>query len=351
MRMMYNFMSNFGEEVSLPSDWDHLEYYVIPSYTDVINKDYSDFPKFKKLYSAMKKLFELDFSNSITIDNITFKVMPRAWKQNKEEFIKNVSGKYYSTGQLTENDKYYSEILVDAFNRHAWRAAYFISAFMNIEDSDYRTWSKNFFNTFYANGSKLKGYSEKVIACFLQQGFENEEIIPVDTWIETFYKFPLGISTKSDFFNSFDMLGKLERVIWLASQSNKTNMKNFFDILWCQRYGTIGNRELRGVNPLACSLCNLSSTCVGLSKIKSKCVLISNTPPENFESINSSVPDSISFICLLEDDIPKKIYEKRVQEWVLIDQFSGYLKTKEDSFPKSLVDKKIITVDEFIKNN
>lgn len=181
MRMMYNFMSNFGEEVSLPSDWDHLEYYVIPSYTDVINKDYSDFPKFKKLYSAMKKLFELDFSNSITIDNITFKVMPRAWKQNKEEFIKNVSGKYYSTGQLTENDKYYSEILVDAFNRHAWRAAYFISAFMNIENSDYRTWSKNFFNTFYANGSKLKGYSEKVIACFLQQGFENEEIIPVDT--------------------------------------------------------------------------------------------------------------------------------------------------------------------------
>ena len=79
--------------------------------------------------------------------------------------------------------------------------------------------------------------------------------------------------------------------------------------------------------------------------------LISNTPPENFESINSSVPDSISFICLLEDDIPKKVYEKRAQEWVLIDQFSGYLKTKEDSFPKSLVDKKIITVDEFIKNN
>ena len=248
-------------------------------------------------------------------------------------------------------DKYYSEMLVDAFNRHPWRAAYFISAFMNIENSDYRTWSKKFFNTFYENGSKLKGYSEKVIACFLQQGFENEEIIPIDTWIETFYEFPLGISNKSDFFNSFDMLGKLERVIWLASQSNKTNMKNFFDILWCQRYGTIGNSELRGVNPLACSLCNLSATCVGLSKIKSSCVLISNTTSENFESISSSAPDSISFICLLEDNIPKKIYEKREQNWVLIDQFSGYLKTKEDRFPKSLVSKEIITVEEFINNN
>lgn len=93
--------------------------------------------------------------------------MPEAWKQKKEEFIQNVSGRYYSTGQLTEIDKYYSEILVDAFNRNAWRAAFFISAFMNIENIDYRTWSKNFFNTFYANDSKLKGYSEKslLVSC------------------------------------------------------------------------------------------------------------------------------------------------------------------------------------------
>jgi hypothetical protein len=302
----------------------------------------------------MKKLFELDFSDSIIIDNVTFKIMPKAWERNKEKFIKNVSGKYYSTGQLTETDKYYSEMLVDAFNRHPWRAAFFISAFMNIENSDYRKWSKNFFNTFYRKGTKLVGYSEKVIACFLQQGFEKEEIIPIDTWIKTFYQFPLGISRMPNFFDSFDMLGKLERVIWLASQSNKTNMKNFFDILWCQRYGTIGNSELRGVNPLACSICSLSATCVGLSKIKNESILISNTlKPEDFNTIPSSTLDDISFICLLEDDVPKKIYhyKKRTKKWVLNDEFSGYLKTKEDSFPKSLVDKKIITVEEFIKNN
>lgn len=353
MRMLYNFMSEFGEEVYLPPDWDHLEYYIIPSYTDVINNDYSDFPNFKKLYSAMKKIFELDFSNSITIDEVTFKVMPKAWEKKKDEFIENVSGKYYSTGQLTETDKYYLELLVDAFNRHPWRAAFFISAFMNIENTDYRTWSKNFFNTFYRKGNKLVGYSEKVIACFLQQGFGKEEIIPVDTWIKTFYQFPLGIRKMPTFFDSFDMLGKLERVIWLASQSNKTNMKNFFDILWCQRYGTIGNRELRGVNPLACSICSLSTTCVGLSKIKNERVLISNTlKPEDFDTLPSSTLDGISFICLLEDDVPKKIYhyKKRTKKWILNDEFSGYLKTKEDSFPKSLVDKKIITVEEFIKN-
>ena len=61
----------------------------------------------------------------------------------------------------------------------------------------------------------------------MQQGFANEEIIPIDTWIETFYQFPLGINSRSDFYDDFNMLGKLERVIWLASQSNKTNMRNF----------------------------------------------------------------------------------------------------------------------------
>ena len=351
MRMLYNFMSAFGEEVVFPDNWSHLEYYAIPTYSDVRKKDYSDFPTFQKLYHSMKELFRLDFTNSVTIDGITFSVMPRAWKQNKDDFITNVSGKYYSAGEISEEDKYYAEILVDAFNRHAWRAAYFISAFLNIEQTDYRTWSKDFFKDFYNSGSKLKGYSEKVMACFLQQGFANEEIIPIDTWIETFYLFPLGIETRSNFYDDFDMLGKLERVIWLASQSNKTNMKNFFDILWCQRYGTIGNGELRGVNPLACSLCQLKHTCVGLSKKLSDKVLISNTlTPDDIKAIPEFQIEDIAFICLLESNVPKKVYAKCGKNWYLKDEFSGYLMTSDNSFLDSIVSKEIITVEEFINN-
>lgn len=349
MRMLYNFMSTFGEEIIFPPNWSHLEYYVIPTYHDVRNKNYSDFPTFNKLYSVITKLYNLDFTNTVSIDTVTFKVMPKAWKQNKEDFITNVSNKYYVSGQLTSEDKYYAEILVDAFNRHAWRAAYFISAFLNIEQSDYKTWSKPFFNNFYENGFRLKGYSEKVIACFLQQGFAKEEIIPIDTWIETFYQFPLGIDSRSDFYQDFNKLGKLERVIWLASQSNKTNMKNFFDILWCQRYGVIGNKVLRGINPLACSLCKLNTTCVGLSKSKTQKVYISNTlTPTKFSTLPTSITNEISFICLLENDVPKKIYKKTRGTWTLIDEFSGYLMTSSNIFPKSVISKSVITVQEFI---
>lgn len=349
MRMLYNFMSAFGEEVIFPANWKHLEYYAIPTYEDVRNSNYNDFPKFTKLYTAIKKLFNLQFTKTTTIDGQIFNVMPKAWKQNKDDFIKNVSQPLYINSQIDIDDKFYAEKLVDAFNRHAWRAAYFISSLLNIETTDYRTWSKNFFKTFYDNGSSLKGYSEKVMACFLQQGFGKEEIIPVDTWIETFYQFPLGIDNRSDFYEEFDGLGKMERVIWLASQSNKTNMKNFFDILWCQRYGVIGNKQLRGVNPLACYGCKLKNTCVGLSKILNQKVYIKNNISKNdFTNIPQHITDEVSFICSLEENIPKKAYIKSGDDWLLIDEFSGYIMTNKNRLSDTLVTKEVVTVSEFV---
>lgn len=349
MRMLYNFMSAFGEEVVFPRQWQHLEYYIIPTYDDVRYSNYTDFPTFAKLYKSIKKIYELEFTNTYSIEKTIFKVMPKAWKQNKDDFIKNVSSKLYTDGNIDSEDKFFVEQLVDAFNRHAWRAAYFISAFLNIETTDYRTWSKDFFLCFYENGAKLKGYSEKVIACFLQQGFGKEEIIPIDTWIETFYRFPLGIDSRTAFYEQFDGLGKIERVIWLASQSNKTNMKNFFDILWCQRYGVIGNSELRGVNPLACCCCKLNLTCVGLNQILNKKVLVSNTlTPEKFGDIQHNIESQIDFICLLEDDIPKKAYTKMPKGWVLVDEFSGYIMTEKNKISSENIKNQVITVYDFI---
>jgi len=353
MRMLYNFMSAFGEEVLFPQEWSHLEYYIIPNYDDTLRSDFSDFNKFNKLYIAMSKVFETEFSKNYTIQNTTFKVMSKAWKQNKEDFINSVSRRLLDEGKINLEDKYYIEMLVDAFNRHAWRAAFFISAYLNIKYTDYRTWTKEFFMEFYDKGSNLKGYSEKVMACFLQQGFGKEEIIPVDTWIETFYKFPLGINSRTDFYTLFDGLGKMERVIWLASQSNKTNMRDFFDVLWCQRYGVIGNKTLRGINPLACYGCKLKNTCVGLANSKSLNIYIDNDiVVKDFDRlIQPYLSYNIQFICVLEYDVPKKIYKLISNKWTLVDEFSGYVLIENDKLNAELIKRKIITFDEFVHNN
>lgn len=338
MRMLYNFMSIFGEEAILPEKWNHLELYVIPNITDIKNNSFNEFPKFNVLDSVTRKLFTKYFKVPVTIDNITFYSMRNAWKKNKDSFINLVSTPLYDEGIFSEAEKQCAERLVDAFNRHPWRASYFISAYINI-DKDYSSWSKNFFNTFYNNGSKLKGYSEKVIACFLQQGFLNTEAIPIDTWIKTFYEYPLGIEDSSTFFNTFSNIGKLERMIWLASQSNKTNMKNFFNILWCQRYGINGNTELRGVNPISCYSCRLKQTCLGLKSHLTKTVYLTN--------IEDDINNNTNFTCYIHDSIPRKCYN----HYTLIDEFSGYILDSKDSLSPSMINKKIVSVEEFVLRN
>ncbi|MGR5915631.1 hypothetical protein ACT7CS_01790 [Bacillus pacificus] len=347
MRMLYNFMSAFGEKVETPKKWSHLEFYAIPNLYDISNNCFSDFPKFSILESAMRKLFNKYFIKTVNIDGINFKVMEHAWKQNKDSFILNVTDPMFSEGILSESEKLYAETLVDAFNRHAWRAAYFISAYMNIKN-DYNKWTKQFFIDFYENGNKLKGYSEKVIACFLQQGFLNPEVIPIDTWIKTFYEYPLGINTNTQFFNAFSNLGKLERIIWLSSQSNKTNMKTFFDILWCQRYGTTGNGELRGINPISCYSCQLKNSCVGVDKNRFTNVkLLNNTSEEDLSAIFENNPE-ITYICLLNNGVPKKCYIRKKDVATLIDEFSGYILTAQNKLSNDLLRKDTITFEEFV---
>lgn len=347
MRMLYNFMSAFGEKIEMPKRWNHLEYYAIPNLHDISINNLSEFPKFSILESAMRKLFDKYFVKNVNINGTDFKVMERAWKQNKDSFITNVTDPMFSEGVLSESEKLYAETLVDAFNRHAWRAAYFISAYMNIK-SDYSVWTKQFFINFYENGNKLKGYSEKAIACFLQQGFLNPEVIPIDTWIKTFYEFPLGIDSKTQFFNDFSSLGKLERIIWLSSQSNKTNMKTFFDILWCQRYGTIGNGELRGINPISCYSCQLKKSCVGVAKKRSTNVkLLNDSSEEDLSTIFIANP-KITYICLLNNGVPKKCYIRKRDVANLIDEFSGYILTAQNKLPDNLLHKGIISFEEFV---
>ena len=360
MRMLYNFMSIFGEEVCLPKNWKHLECYVIPNIHDVKHREFGDFDKFAVLHSAMQKTFDHEFTDTFKVGNQIFKVLKKAWKQDKDSFINTISKPLYENHILSFNEKLSLERLVDAFNRHSWRAAYFISSYMAIE-KQYEDWTKDFFIEFYANGGGLKGYSEKVIACFLQQGFKKQEIIPIDTWIETFYSYPLGIASRTEFYNQFSMMGKLERLIWLSSQSNKTNMKTFFDLLWCQRYGTTGNRCLRGINPIACSECRLKGTCVGLNKEKDKKVLLLNdenryTLTEDKIILNDTemILADVKYICVLENKVPKKSFIKitknrpRREEWILIDEFSGYILKEEDALPNEIVQRRVVTMEEFV---
>lgn len=358
MRMLYNFMKEFGEKVSFPKEFHHLEFYVIPTINDL--GKYNEFPKFNDLVNTMDKVYNALFIETVEINGHKFKVLPKAWKQSMNDFIQEISTPLYNNKVINEKEKLIIENLVNTFNRLSWRASFFISSFeILVSDYSYSLWDKDFFINFYLEDKRLKGYSEKVIACFLQQGFKKDFAIPIDTWIETFHKFTLGIEERKDFFNSFEYLGKMERLIWLSSQANKTNMTNFYDVLWCQRYGTNNNRELMEINPLACYRCAFNNSCVGLSfKNNSEIGLIEakniNSDVETEKLINKNLKlDKISYICVFNNSIPKKIYKiitnRNKKSIKLIDEFSGYSMDESNKVDSNIINKKYISFSNLLK--
>ncbi|MFC1548705.1 hypothetical protein ACFL5E_01950 [Candidatus Omnitrophota bacterium] len=358
MRMLYNFLSIFGKPIEIVPEWNYLEFFLLPTYDDILNGTLNSFSEFQELHTAMEKVWDHCFTEETELDGHIIKSMPRSWPQNKDSFIKDVASPLCSDGVITETQKHALERLVDAFNRHSWRAAFFLWSIMNIKMDDYRKWDKDYFVKFYLSNTGV-GISPKVIACFLQQGFKNADVIPLDTWIETFYKYPLGISKKEDFLTTFSNMGKLERAIWLSSQANKTNIRAFFDLLWCQRYGVTGNNELRGANPITCYECRLKNTCVGFAQITDSKVLIkeeqriaiTETTRGKFLASNTLTAEAdqqgCSFICLTQGHIPKKVFTpQRNGTWKLIDEFSGYILHDQTTDKVN----KVVTVSELLNS-
>ena len=344
MRMLYNFVSIFGEHITIDTKWNHLDFFLLPTYDDVKSENFSDFPKFRELFEAMKIIWNEEFTVETPFRGGTIHSMEGAWPHKKEGFMQEVTGKLVSAGKMNPTQKTHIDRLVDMFNRSPPRTSFFVWSIMSIKDTDYKSWNKDDFIHFYLDASSGVGISPKVVACFLQQGFGKREFIPIDTWIGAFQEHALGIKEQKDFFETFSLLGKLERLIWIASQANKTNIKSFFDTLWCTRFGNNGNKQLRGANPISCYECKLRPLCPGYDQITQKNVLVLEDDPsiystykirgKDITTISKNHSDNAKssnclFICLTEGNVPKKIYQLtgigRNEHWRLVDEFSGYL--------------------------
>ena len=147
-------MTIFGEriEVSEETGWGFCDFYLLPTYSDLKDKDFNDFPKFKNLFSAMEKVYQISFVSNIelkTDTSVNIKCQTNTFPTNTETFSKNYLERWVSEGSITTEDKFYIERLVDAFNRFPWRAAYFISSIFIAFQKPYETWKIEFFIDFY----------------------------------------------------------------------------------------------------------------------------------------------------------------------------------------------------------
>ena len=351
MRMLYNFLSLCGEKTPVTEKWNFTHFFIIPTYQDLLDRNFEDFPKFKDLFTVLEKVWKSDFTKTITVDEVTIRGMPSKWPDKKQDFIDKVSTPMLESTdpeiKIDLKEKFILEQLVDVFNRNGVRTAFFVWSIMNALENNYENWSKEYFVKFYVNAAKRAvGSSQKVVACFVQQGFGKSEFIPIDTWVESFQKGPIGIFDQKEFLNKFSQLGKMERIIWSLAQAKKTNISAFMNILWCIRYGDTGNNEIRGANPLSCYNCDIRNKCPGFKNINQNKILMVDESDVNVKDILTGAKNTFkgreieageittradeagcSFICIKEQRIPKKIFAvrgSRPRRWKLIDEFSGY---------------------------
>ncbi|MFC1711196.1 hypothetical protein ACFLZ1_01280 [Patescibacteria group bacterium] len=345
MQMVYDFISNYGEGVSVTKPWSHLEYYILPTYNDLLDGKLDNFPKFKKLYNVMMKFFKIFYTEELKLNKGRIKLLPSGTfmtTSNGDQFRAKTEN-LRAERKITSEEKETIDLLLDAFNRYPPRVRIFITFICNINcNNDYRHWNIDDLKILYLGRYAGKGMSPKVLACFMQQGFGDPEFVPIDNWIEAFYSKVLNINNKEEFLDKFSNIGKLERLFWILSQARKTNSQLVFDQLWCIKYGTPDNK-LRGPNPLSCFFCTLRNKCLGYNSIKKEVILIT----EDLRKIKLIKVNNVKFIIEAENKIPKKVYTIGSRgKFNLIDIYTGYFLHGRTIDQKE----KYIIVKDFISN-
>lgn len=331
-RMLYWYMTDLGEKVSYGGAVSHLnflEFYVLPTYDELIQETLTYFGNFSGFYTSTKRFWQLEYTNSFSVRGHNFKsaptsALPLGASAFEARYPLILGADYDNISRLRQ-----------IFNRMPGRLYGYIWNLMTPVTTDYRIAfsHRDTFKEFYRDHSSKKGSSSKVIACFLQQAL-GIEAFPIDTWVKTFIYYPLGMSPKDDgksepsksmqnnLYSNYKRLDKLEKLIWASSMGNKTNKTEFLDILWCQRYGTDkgGSGPCRGANPLSCSNCILRNECLSYQAIKNENIYIS----DNKTSLESHMRSSgLFFGVYTNHGTPRQAYVLQGGNFIEKDTHSG----------------------------
>jgi len=331
-RMLYWYMVSLGERVVFSNnteEFSFIEFYLIPTYEELVIENFSYFYNFYNFYASTKKIWELEYTEQFSVAGFNFQFAP------KENLPSNSRGFESRYSELLSDDYDNISRLRQIYNRMPGRLYGYIWNIMTPICTDFEKAFKDreSFKIFYRDHGTKKGSSSKVVACFLQQAF-GIEAFPIDTWVKTFIYYALGMnprdqgcgepskSLQNKLYSDYKRLDKLEKLIWASSMGNKTNKTEFLDILWCQRYGTDKGSKgpCRGTNPIACSKCILIDSCAGYEAIKNEKIRISNKLEELEVDMRAS---GCFFGIYTENGTPRKVYTMHKERFAERDSHSG----------------------------
>lgn len=267
--MTSNLLKTAGKQVDC-AEGEPINMFLLPTYEEVLTGDLDDFPEFRQVKEAIEDFGDRLLTHEHTVGNTSFSLLDR------DTYVPINAEKWNSAMEDVDRDSRETLIqLKEDMNRNYQRPfILFVYLYNALRGLDYSRIRREEYAEIYRD--RPRTIYPKVLGMVLQQAFANYDCIPVDTWVETFFKTLLA-TPPDEIPESGRELGKFERFVWYTSQLRKTNQPMFDEVLHCIKTGVLHSKSMcmREANPLSCYLCALSrERCSTYEEIKTSSVAI-----------------------------------------------------------------------------
>ena len=349
MIQTHSFVMSFGEAIQSAGEIPQTDFHLLPTYEELVDlsNPLNLFPHFQSLCDVAAH-FNSNHCTSVS-----------AAGMNLSAFNRTLDGNFDTAELLGIIDtfphkmKHAATDCYNAFNKGPTRTVIYLMMLSDLRSN--KLMPANLTPLQCAALYKhLKGtyQSPKTIQIYAQQCHGNPVAVPIDTWVETFLKWPLALCNSKKksgidvLFSNSNNLGKVERLIWVASQARKVHSSACNDALWCMKYGSLGGEEPRGANPLACNIClqSIRQRCPAYAAISNRRVVFNAavSTPNDF-MIETSQGNNIKSNQTFVRCAGYSLFQDALDEFSPVDESTGFA-----SYPQSGHSGVPITVAQFV---
>lgn len=345
------FASKFGTRIQSSGEVPQVDFYLLPTIAELTNTSnpLTSFPNFSKLLGVARQ-FQQSYCSIVTVENLTLSSFrnPFGGNFNTEGILRIIN-----SANIPQEYRPFATECFNAFGKGPQRT---VISLMLLDDIRQGRINPSTLNSSQC-GSIYDGLSNtyqspKVIQIYAQQSFGNPSAMPLDTWMRTFFKWPLKIypteRIRDKFHHIFSHarnLGKVERLLWVVGQARKVHSSVCNDALWCLKYGSSG--KPRGANPLSCNICldSIRTCCPAYNEIRCKTVAFNPPPNPNADFIvQTSADNNTTANQKFVRCTGKSIYNKILDDFSPADNPDGFA-----PYPDPQHNGRVISVEEFVR--
>jgi len=318
--MLSNLLARLGEKARVNPSIGLRSFRLLPHYSDFGSGKWREFTTFSHNMKAIEEFGKSRLTEKVTVAGHTYNVLGHKFQapQTNDKWTKLVSGLSSPTQRVLTDIK-------EDLNRNFMRPLVLLTPLYNLVLGF--PFHKVTGADFYA--AEARAIYPKIHAAFLQQAFGQEDSIPVDMWIGTFYRELLQIED-SRIPTLCKGLGKYERLVWLAAKLRKTNQPEFDDILFCIKTGVMRSEERttgsivpRTANPVSCALCAWRPKCPRYRSLGNEEVAVGDEKPTAKLAVSKYVRRGL----VSGNTGPREVYVKARNRWKKVDDMSAYAAT------------------------